>query len=205
MLLNFDELLIKYCCSIKGVLHIGAHSGQEHSLYKKNNINNIIYFEPTKATFDSLQKNIGNDAILVNKALGNENKKVLINIEHANQGGSNSILKPKLHLEQYPHIVFTETEEVDMIRLDDYAFEKTNYNLINIDVQGYELEVLKGAEKTLDNIDYIICEVNRAEVYENCAMIDELYVFLSKYGFVLKEIDWAGYTWGDAFFVKDKK
>lgn len=205
MILNFNQLITNYNCSIKGVLHVGAHEGQEHNLYKQNNINNIIYFEPTKSTFNLLKNNIGDDAVLVNKALGNENKKILINIEKANNGGSNSLLKPKLHLQQYPHIVFTDVEEVEMIRLDDYEFNNLNYNLMNVDVQGYELEVFKGAEKTLETIDYIICEVNRDEVYENCAIIDDLYNFLLKYGFTLKEIDWAGYTWGDAFFVKDKK
>ena len=42
---------------------------------------------------------------------------------------------------------------------------------INMDVQGYELEVLKGATKTLEQVDYVYCEVNRDEVYETMLML----------------------------------
>jgi hypothetical protein len=125
-------------------------------------------------------------------------------VEQANNGQSSSILKPALHIQQYPHIQFNQVEEVEMVRLDDIEIDLTPFNFINIDVQGYELEVFKGAEKTLNNIDYIMSEINRAEVYENCAKIDELINFLSPYGFELVEEDWAGNTWGDGFFVKRK-
>lgn len=205
MLLNFDRLVENYKCNIKGILHIGGHYGEEHSIYKKHNIKNIIYFEPSKSSFSVLKQNIGDAAILVNKALGNENKTITLNVEKNNQGQSSSLLKPKLHLEQYPGITFTDTEEVDMIRLDDYEYDRNNFNFINIDVQGYELEVFKGASKTLKNIDYIISEVNRAEVYENCVMVEDLYNFLHDYGFEIKEVNWAGHTWGDAFFVKERQ
>jgi len=103
---------------------------------------------------------------------------------------------------QYPHIVFNEREEVQMKRLDDIGIDVSQYNLINIDVQGYELEVLKGSEKFLNNIDYIISEINRDEVYINCAKYNELINFLKPYGFELVEQSWDGITWGDGFFIK---
>ena len=73
-----------------------------------------------------------------------------------------------------------------------------------MDVQGYELEVLKGATESLKHIDYLMCEVNRAEVYEECCMIDELDSFLSNYNFKRVETTWDGITWGDAFYVKEQ-
>jgi hypothetical protein len=45
-------------------------------------------------------------------------------------------------------------------------------------------------------------EVNRDEVYRNCAKIEELDNFLSSYGFVRVETTWDGGTWGDAFYKK---
>jgi hypothetical protein len=47
-------------------------------------------------------------------------------------------------------------------------------------------------------------EINRDEVYENCAKINELVEFLKPYGFELVEQDWAGNTWGDGLFIKIK-
>lgn len=204
MILNLEKLKEKYNLNIRGVVHVGAHYGGEYDVYDKLNIKNKIFFEPVSNTFRILTENIGDKALLVNKAVGNENKKIKINIETANGGQSCSILNPKLHLLQYPHIQFTTSEEVDMVRLDDFLTEKENYNFLNADVQGYELEVLKGAENLLKNIDYIMLEINRAEVYENCPMINEIIDFLNGYGFKMVEEDWMGNIWGDGFFIKEK-
>ena len=203
MVLNLEQLKEKYNLNIKGVIHVGAHHGEEYDVYEKLNIKNKIFFEPVSTNFKILNENVGSKAILVNKAVGNENKKISINIETANNGQSNSILNPKLHLQQYPHIQFNSIEEVDMVKLDDYIENNNEYNFINADVQGYELEVLKGASTLLQNIDYIMLEINRAEVYENCPMVEEIVSFLSNYGFKLVEEDWMGGIWGDGFFIKN--
>lgn len=206
MLLDFNYLKEKYSLKINGVLHIGAHYGEEYEIYEQNNIKNLIFFEPAPENFKILKENINDKAILVNKALGNENKKITLNVETANNGQSNSILTPALHLKQYPHILFNNIIEVDMVRLDDYINDNNLFdsgiNLINIDVQGYELEVFKGAENYLNNVDYIITEVNRDVVYHGNAFIEDLDNYLGKYNFTRVETSWAGGTWGDAFYIK---
>jgi FkbM family methyltransferase len=205
MLLDLKSLKEKYNLNITGVIHVGAHYGQENTVYNELNIQNRIFFEPLKDSFEILKSNVSEPHLLFNFALGSENKKVTMNVERNNQSQSSSILVPKLHLTQYPSIVFNETEEVNMVRLDDVNFDSSKYNFIMIDVQGYELEVFKGAEKTLSNIDYIMSEINRDELYENCARIEELEVFLGHFGFKLVEENWAGGTWGDGLFIKKDK
>ena len=124
MLLNFNELIKKYSLSISGIIHIGAHYGEEYRLYRDNGISNLCFFEPLKENFKKLSENISdNETILVNKALGSEIKKIKMNVEIANNSQSSSILKPKHHLIQYPHIQFDKTEEVDMITLDSFVKE----------------------------------------------------------------------------------
>lgn len=203
MMLDLNGIIQKYNMKINGILHIGAHYGQEHSSYKTNNINRIVYFEPLKSNFDVLKTRVDDNSILHNIALGQENKEIEMFVETANQGQSSSILEPGIHLNQYPHITFDSKEVVMMKRLDD-VIDNTNkeYNFITIDVQGYELEVFKGSIKTLENIDYIVSEINRDEVYKNCVKIDELSEFLAQYGFVLVEENWCGGSWGDGLFVK---
>lgn len=205
MLLNFSQLFEKYNMNIKGIIHIGAHYGQEHGLYKSHSIQNIMYFEPIIKNYEILKQNVGEDAVLFNLALGNENKEIDMFVESANKGMSSSILEPIVHLTQYPWIKFNEKETVQMKRLDDIEFDRESYNFINIDVQGYELEVFKGSEKFLEKVDYIISEINRDELYKNCTVVDELSDFLSNYGFELVEINWEGGTWGDGLYVKNKK
>jgi hypothetical protein len=122
----------------------------------------------------------------------------------SNEAQSSSILKPKEHLEHHPYVTFDGTEEVEVDILDDY--DVSNANFMNIDVQGYELEVLKGGKKTLEHIDYVYCEVNRGEMYENNAMIDEVDEYLGSYGFERVETHWpeTWYKWGDALYIKKK-
>jgi len=124
-----------------------------------------------------------------------------MNVEQANQGMSNSLLKPIKHLDQYPSIQFTTTEEVEVRPLDEITSHLlTRGNLLVMDVQGFELEVLKGATQTLNQIDYIYTEVNRDEVYENCARVEQLDEFLTDFSRV--ETSWAGGSWGDSWYIR---
>ena len=203
MRLIFNELVKKYNMKFEGVLHIGAHYGEEHDLYEYNKIKRIAYFEPLKSNFSILESRIGDGAELYNIALGQYNQEIEMFVETANGGQSSSVLEPDLHLIQYPKIVFDHKETVQMRRLDDVIDNsKKEYNFINIDVQGYELEVFKGSRKTLENVDYILSEINRAELYKNCTKIDELKKFLAEFGFVLVLENWVGITWGEGLFIK---
>jgi FkbM family methyltransferase len=200
--LDLEELVQKYQVKIKGLIHVGAHYGQEYEIYQKLGIANLIFFEPLSQNFEILKTHLADKAQLVQKALGNENKKVKMYMESANNGMSSSILKPQKHLEQYPQIIFDQEEIVEMVRLDDFLSEKQKYNFLTIDVQGYELEVLKGSQEMLTYISGILTEVNRDELYENCVQIEQLDDFLDLYNFQRVETNWEGGTWGDAFYLK---
>jgi len=43
MLLNLENLVKKYNLSIKGIIHIGAHFGEENNVYNKLNIKNRVF------------------------------------------------------------------------------------------------------------------------------------------------------------------
>jgi len=203
VLLNLNEIHSRYNLKVDGVIHIGAHYAEEHNTYKSLNIDNIVYFEPVSKTFKVLSERII-DAKLFNFALGNENKQVEMFIEAADAYGCSSILEPSSN---YKDIEFSGKEIVEMRRLDDFNF--TGYNFLNIDVQGYELEVLKGAEKTLHNIDYIMSEIHietplKPLDYIGAPKLNELITFLAPYGFRLAAVNLDGISWGDGFFIKIK-
>lgn len=202
MLLDLQNLKEKYNLDIKGVIHIGAHVGQEFKTYQIMGIKNVMFFEPLKNTFNRLKENVGDKAILVNTALGNIEGEVEMFTETINGGQSSSVLEPDYHLVQHPTIQFNGKEKVKITKLDNFIEENSKYNFINIDVQGYELEVFKGGSEFLNSIDYVMTEVNRAELYKGCAKIEELDQFLKTYGFSRVETTWAGGTWGDAFYIK---
>ncbi len=193
--------------NIKGIVHIGAHYGEEVQEYVNNGIQNITLFEPLSNNFDVLAErlqNINADIQGHQVALGSKKGNAIMYLS-SNHGESSSILKPKEHLEHHPDVTFNGTEEVEVDLLDNYEVHEANF--INIDVQGYELEVFKGATKTLKAIDYIYCEVNRGEMYEGNPMVEELDEFLNEYGFERVETHWpeTWYKWGDALYIKCKK
>jgi len=187
---------------IKGCIHIGAHEGQEYPLYKQFGIDNLLFYEPLPDNFAGLKEKVGPEVKLRNVALGNTTGTVEMYLE--DRGLSSSILEPAYHLEQYPQIEFNNKAEVEITRLDDEEFDRSDYNFINVDVQGYELEVFKGATKTLEHIDLILAEVNREELYKNCPRIEDIDNFLVDFGFKRIAEYWQqdGGTWGDALYLK---
>lgn len=211
MLINISQLNI----DVRGIIHIGAFIGEEQVVYDKMDIKNVLYIEPLERHCNKLLERLGN-VNLLKCALGNYNGEATINISsteddgrpwfNRGDGASSSILKPKKHLTQHPNIHFYDKELVPIYKLDTLVDQGvvalSLYNMINIDVQGYELEIFKGASATLNNIDYILTEVNKDEVYENCAQVEELDDFLSKYSFKRILTNWAGGIWGDAFYKK---
>ena len=207
MLISFTNLFDKYKMNIKGIVHIGAHYGEEIQEYVDNGIQKITVFEPLSKNFDILanrMKNVNADIQGHQVALGSKKGTAKMFVS-SGDGQSSSILKPKQHLELHPDVSFNGTEEVEVCLLDEYDVGDSNF--INIDVQGYELEVFKGGKKTLEKIDYIYCEVNRDEVYEGNAMVEDMDEFLDAYGFERVETRWPEtyYTWGDALYIKKEK
>ena len=210
--MHFDLYSTLYQTNIqfKGVIQAGSHYGQEVGCFDQLGINKRILFEPSPHAFGVLSEGLKHRTdcafYLVNHALGNENKDVEMFMETANRGESNSILAPAMHLTQFPDIRFDEKQVVEMVRLDDWA-EKMNldiseYNLLVLDVQGYELEVLKGAEKTLENVNVVVTEILREELYEGCVMYQELEAWLNQRGFQMTNSNWVGGSYGDAIFIK---
>jgi FkbM family methyltransferase len=204
MLLSFTQLRKKYSMNIKGIIHVGAHYGEEIGEYVNNGIQEIILFEPLSECFDILQRKIFDLNANIEGyqvALGSSPGIAEMYISD-NQMQSSSILKPKVHLTHHPHVKFNGTEEVEVDMLDN--FDTKDYNFLNMDVQGYELEVLKGGTETLKHVDYVYCEVNRDELYEGNAYIQDIDDFLSKYDMIRVETNWEGDLWGDALYIKKK-
>ena len=61
-------------------------------------------------------------------------------------------------------------------------------DFIKIDTQGYELEILKGAEKTMQHAQFILLEVSLIDIYKSCPLVAEVMAFMQTKGFVLYDI-----------------
>lgn len=188
---------------IKGVIHVGAHHGEEKKWYNTNNIKNILWIEGNPNLFTNLKKVVGDDKIII-EVIGIKQDKTQFNI--SNNGQSSSLLNLGLHKKHHPDIVYTESIEVNVKTLsqiiEEYKIKIENYNFINLDIQGTELDALISLGDYIKNIDYIYTEVNTNYVYENCALISEIDEYLSHHSFKRVETHITPWEWGDALYIK---
>jgi FkbM family methyltransferase len=205
MLIKLSILHKKYNLNITGISHFGAHLGQEVASYRDLDIKNIHLFEPQKNIYEKLKKKFSNDEdiSLYNFGLGANDQNVNINLAPGNSGLSASILTPGKHKKYYPDIKFSGTEEIEIKIYDNLNIP--NVNFLNIDIQGYEIEALKGSTGALKNkIDYVFIEVSRKPLYEHSALVSDIDEFLGEYNFIRVRTRWASskVPWADSFYVK---
>lgn len=207
-MLDIQKLCQKHSISPTGVIHIGAHEGQEAKRYKESmGIDKLMLIEANPDVFSRLNKNLGNMSGVqtINCAITDKSGTATLHVTSMDQ--SSSILPLKNHSDIYPHIEETQQITVQAKTLDallsDLQVDPRDYNLLNIDIQGAELKALRGASNFLKHVDAINTEVNYDELYEGCASIDEIDEFLEEYGFERVATTTPYHpSWGDAFYVK---
>ena len=182
----------------RGVIHVGGHDGNEESWYRSWGAKSV-WFEPLPDKFAGLKAK-GLDAHCY--ALGSSPGKAKLNLSTGRE--CCSLLRPTGHLEMYPQFPFEGDIEVEVRTLDSFGLK--GYDMLVLDAQGYELEILKGAEQTLMDIDIVLCEVQIIELYENAPFFNDIYRKLSD--FRLLDIHWVNGVqkgWGDALFLRKGK
>ena len=214
MLYKLKDITNQLNIKVRGAIHIGGFIGEELTEYRSIGLKNTILFERKQKLYESIKSKCQNDDQVFNVALGSDTFEADMFISDREggvefgAGASSSLLKPKIHLEEHPEVTFPTTETVEVCRLDNFLKSKTiralDYNILNIDVQGKELEVLKGAGDILGCIQLMILEVNVAEVYENCVLVDDLDEFFKDYNFQRLGTYWQSASWGDAIYAKAK-
>lgn len=196
-------LIEKYNLNIRGVIQVGAHYGQETQIFLNAGINKIVLFEPTPDIFAKLESYSGSAAWCYNCALSNFNGEADFYVETVNQGFSSSLLKSKKHSEYHPHITFDNKIKVEVRQLDEFLVFAPFCNFLFLDVQGGELDVLKGAKEYLKHVDLIYTEINFEELYEGCGLVGDLDKFLKPYGF--ERVETVNFPSGDGDAVYIKK
>jgi len=199
---------------IRTVLDVGANVGKFTNLISDILTDVSIYsFEPLAECFDELIKNTKHleNVKYFNFALGEQQSQTTI--YHNEFSPSSSILKMKeLHKDLYPSTT-NSVKEIVQIKDMDSLNDKINWipkTLMKIDVQGFEINVLKGTISSLNNIDVIIIETLFVELYESQTQFDDIYSFLVKHNFgyrgnfeQIKDPKSGRILWADAIFIKN--
>jgi FkbM family methyltransferase len=88
------------------------------------------------------------------------------------------------------HETNAKTEKRNLTTLDSLVaqspFNKPDF--IKIDTQGYELEILKGGEKTLSSAEFVLLEVSFLDIYKNAPLVADVLNFMEEKGFIVYDI-----------------
>ena len=90
-------------------------------------------------------------------------------------------------VEQIPQnfpVTYHPMRTVDQIVQENFSDRAPDF--LKLDVQGYELEVLKGAEKSLPQIQVILAEISLLDIHQNVPLLAEVIAWLN-------ERDWVAY------------
>ena len=111
---------------------------------------------------------------------------------------SSSLLRPKRHLTEHSWCKFTQTK-VTTTKLDSYKYK---FDFIHMDVQGAELLVLKGGEKTVKLAKAVWIEVSNIELYANQALKNQVSHFMQHLGFKCILDTCGNHKYGDMLWTK---
>jgi FkbM family methyltransferase len=203
------EVLPKFISQGDIALDLGAHYGQYTRVLSRlvGAQGRIFAFEPALRTFKGLKRSCKllrlNNVTLVHSALSDESGKSTLHTP-IKSNGSYGISLAHLGMDTKRSFI---KELVSVTRLDEFI--KTNQissiAFIKCDVEGAELKVFQGGQKTLEQFrPKILCEVNRLHLARHQQSPEQLEEFFRKLGYrffvwrnhMLKEMDTMKETQG---------
>jgi FkbM family methyltransferase len=180
-----DEVISSLIKASNGVIHIGAHYGQEANLY--NDLNKkVIWIEALPIVYEKLLSNV--EGFENQKAfcalLGDrEEKNVKMHLSNNDYSASSIyLLDPNSGFDKVRLIdeTYLPMTTLDLLLI---SVEKESYNHWILDVQGAELLVLKGSTETLKYCNSIVVEVSSRPTYIGGVEYEELKLYLFSNGF----------------------
>lgn len=205
MLISVQELADCWKVSPKGVLHIGAHLAEEREAYLKVGWGPPFVWVEAQATKVAFLRDTlpDSDIIIHGAAWSVGNREIELRVTNNSQ--SSSVLHLEEHQQLYPQIRVVSTEQVPTIRIDELISNEVEVDFMALDIQGVELEALKGSVGLLPRIKWIYLEVNKRPIYTGCSLVKDIDVFLGEYGFKRIKTYWVhGAGWGDALYSRSE-
>ncbi len=178
-----------FLANANGVIHVGAHTGQEREIYGDLP---VIWIEALPEAFEVLKERIAGKlnqrALCYLVADGNHYRFGVAN----NAGQSSSIFDLALHKELWPDVGYVAALEMPSVTLRDiihwHHIDLDIYDTLVLDVQGAELLVLQGAGDHLSRFSWIMTEAADFEAYKGGCQLRDLDEYLTQRGFVREQL-----------------
>ena len=164
--------------------HIGVDTVEMSWLWRKGR---MFAFEPVPDLFAQLQANTRNrpNVQCIPLALGESAGESTMFVSTGASDASSSLLRPTGHLADLPEVRFDQQITVRTITLDAWAQEQgiASVDLLWLDMQGYELAVMRASQRILKTVRAIHMEVSEHEQYAGAPLYDEVRQWLGEQGF----------------------
>ena len=186
-------LLIRHF-AINKIFDIGASTGIFGMEMRKIGFRgSIISFEPLKEPYRQLLLKTQKDTkwIAVNCAVGDSDGETIINRSLNSVSSSILDILPE-HCESDPDAAFIGQENIRICRLDSVFhsyYEPGDKIYLKADTQGFEKNILTGAEKSLPHITGMQLELSIAELYKDAPGYLEMLKLIESAGFSLYSIE----------------
>ena len=184
MYIDWEQL--KNLPDIDTFIDVGVGADGTPDLYQKFQEKKLVLIDPLDEAEKFYKENMQQaDAIFYKTALGESAGSLKINIEE-NIGRSTILDVSDINFEGNP----VEQREISVNTLDDVLKNDQLGKIgIKIDTEGYELNVILGAKKTLSNTKFVIAEVrHNHESFNGVYKLHEFITEMHKNGFVLSMI-----------------
>jgi FkbM family methyltransferase len=213
--ITFNEIYKKNINNKPIIFDVGANEGQSikrfTSIFPRSTIHS---FEPIQDCYKKLIKIYNTKNIIINNiALGEKECEKIFFINKNSYTSSFLKINDKYNeLVNFDHVKKTERKKI--ITLDKYVKLHciNKIDILKIDTQGYELNILRGAKKSLNTIiKFIEIEITIADYYNKKINIYEIDKLLVKNNYTLcnianLEYDKDNYlTWFDLLYKKNSK
>lgn len=202
MLISPSRLRRWFGVSPIGVLHVGAHRAEEFADYQMAHFGPTIWVEAQSDLIPYIRGIISGSEDSVIEAIAWSETGTELTFQVTSESQSSSLYELADHLEEYPQIQSTEERMVVTVRLDEALPREAHFDFITLDIQGAELEALKGLGDKIEQVRWIFTEVNRREMYSGIPLVGELDDFLAQQGFERVVTLWYPAGWGDALYAR---
>ena len=176
------------------LLDVGANTGQ-YALRTRNAgyRGRIVSFEPMRAAFAELSARVAADPAWEcrRQALGSSAGESELHVSR-NSFSSSLLEMEDRHLRTAPESAYIGTERISVLPLDsiwDEVVESSDRPFLKLDVQGFELEALRGAAGSLAALQGVQCELSLVPLYAGAPTHKQVTELLEAAGFRLAGIE----------------
>jgi FkbM family methyltransferase len=173
----------------KGVIHVGAHLGEELPEYLQVGFNKVIFIEANPNLCKQMEEKFAafDNVKVFNCAIADKSQKVNFYVYASNTTlEASSLLRMNVFDKIVKSLKLKETIEVDCWTLEDFVrvhhINLQDYNLLLTDIQGADYLALQGAKNILKYFDAVICEVQEIPLYDSYVPKKYIFDFLEENG-----------------------